>query len=282
MNILSIQSHVAYGHVGNSAVVFPLQRIGVEVWPVHTVQFSNHTGYGAWRGRAFSGEAIRAVVEGIDERGVLGECDGVISGYLGTVDVGEAVIDIVARVKGANPAARYCCDPVIGDVGRGVFVRRGVPELIKERALPMADFTTPNQFELDFLSGRRTATLAEALAAVEAMHALGPRVVLATSLRLDDTPADALDLIASDGVGRFRLRTPLLPLIANGAGDLIAALFFAHHLSAGTTAQALSLATSSLFGVLSRTADQGSREMLLVDAQEEFVHPSRVFRARPI
>ncbi len=172
------------------------------------------------------------MVEGIDERGVLGECDGVISGYLGTVDIGEAVIDIVARVKGANPAARYCCDPVIGDVGRGVFVRRGVPELIKERALPMADFVTPNQFELDFLSGRRTATLAEALAAIETVHALGPRVVLVTSLRLDDTPADALDLIASDGVGRFRLRTPLLPLTANGAGDLIAALFFAHHLSA--------------------------------------------------
>jgi pyridoxine kinase len=213
---------------------------------------------------------------------VLGECDGVISGYLGTVDVGEAVIDIVARVKGANPAARYCCDPVIGDVGRGVFVRRGVPELIKERALPMADFATPNQFELDFLSGRRTATLAEALAAIETVHALGPRVVLATSLRLDDTPADALDLIASDGVGRFRLRTPLLPLTANGAGDLIAALFFAHHLSAGSAARALSLAASSLFGVLSRTADQGSREMLLVDAQEEFVHPSRVFHARLI
>jgi pyridoxine kinase len=211
-----------------------------------------------------------------------GECDGVISGYLGTVDVGEAVIDIVARVKGANPAARYCCDPVIGDVGRGVFVRRGVPELIKERALPMADFATPNQFELDFLSGRRTATLAEALAAIETVHALGPRVVLATSLRLDDTPADALDLIASDGLGRFRLRTPLLPLTANGAGDLIAALFFAHHLTAGSAAEALSLAASSLFGVLSRTADQGSREMLLVDAQEEFVHPSRVFHARPI
>jgi pyridoxine kinase len=124
--------------------------------------------------------------------------------------------------------------------------------------------------------------LAEALAAIETVHALGPRVVLATSLRLDDTPVDALDLIASDGVGRFRLRTPLLPLTANGAGDLIAALFFAHHLSAGSAAQALSLAASSLFGVLSRTADQGSREMLLVDAQEEFVHPTRVFPARLI
>ena len=282
MNILSIQSHVAYGHVGNSAAVFPLQRIGVEVWPVHTVQFSNHTGYGAWRGRAFSGEAIRAVVEGIDERGVLGECDGVISGYLGSADIGEAVVDTVGRVKGANPAARYCCDPVIGDVGRGVFVRRGVPELIRERALPIADFATPNQFELDFLTARTTTTLAEALAAIDALHALGPRVVLVTSLRVDDTPADAFDLVASDGIERFRLRTPLLPLTINGAGDLIAALFFAHHLSTGSAAEALSLAASSLFGVLSRTAEQGSREMLLVEAQQEFVTPRRIFKARPI
>ena len=282
MNILSIQSHVAYGHVGNSAAVFPLQRIGVEVWPVHTVQFSNHTGYGAWRGRAFSGEAIRAVVEGIDERGVLGECDGVISGYLSSADIGEAVVDTVGRVKGANPAARYCCDPVIGDVGRGVFVRRGVPELIRERALPIADFVTPNQFELDFLTARTTATLAEALAAVDALHALGPRVVLVTSLRLDDTPADALDLVASDGIDRYRLRTPLLPLTINGAGDVIAALFFAHHLSTGSAAEALSLAASSLFGVLSRTAEQGSREMLLVEAQQEFVTPRRIFKARPV
>jgi pyridoxine kinase len=282
MNILSIQSHVAYGHVGNSAAVFPLQRIGVEVWPVHTVQFSNHTGYGAWRGRAFSGEAIRAVVEGIDERGVLGECDGVISGYLGSADIGEAVVDTVGRVKGANPAARYCCDPVIGDVGRGVFVRRGVPELIRERALPIADFVTPNQFELDFLTARTTATLAEALAAVDALHALGPRVVLVTSLRLDDTPADALDLVASDGIDRYRLRAPLLPLTINGAGDVIAALFFAHHLSTGSAAEALSLAASSLFGVLSRTAEQGSREMLLVEAQQEFVTPRRIFKARPV
>jgi pyridoxine kinase len=282
MNILSIQSHVAYGHVGNSAAVFPLQRIGVEVWPVHTVQFSNHTGYGAWRGRAFSGEAIRAVIEGIDERGVLGECDGVISGYLGSADIGEAVVDTVGRVKGANPAARYCCDPVIGDVGRGVFVRRGVPELIRERALPIADFATPNQFELDFLTARTTTTLAEALAAIDALHSLGPRVVLVTSLRVDDTPADAFDLVASDGIERFRLRTPLLPLTINGAGDLIAALFFAHHLSTGSAAEALSLAASSLFGVLSRTAEQGSREMLLVEAQQEFVTPRRIFKARLI
>jgi pyridoxine kinase len=282
MNLLSIQSHVAYGHVGNSAAVFPLQRIGVEVWPVQTVQYSNHTGYGRWRGRAFSGEAIRMVVEGIDERGVLGECDGVISGYLPSADVAEAVVETVARVKGANPSARYCCDPVIGDKVRGVFVRRGVPEFIRERALPAADVVTPNQFELDFLSGRNSRTLADALAAIAALHVIGPRVVLVTSLELDETPADATDLIVSDDSGRFRVRTPRLPIVANGAGDVMAALFFAHYLRTGVAAEALSLAASSIFGILSRTAEEGAAEMLLVAAQEELVEPSQVFRARSL
>ena len=277
MNILSIQSHVAYGHVGNSAAVFPLQRIGVEVWPVHSVQFSNHTGYGAWRGRVVSGATIRLVVQGIEERGVLGECDGVLSGYLGSSDTAEAVVAAVARVKAANPAARYCCDPVIGDVGRGVFVRRGIPQFIKQRMLPVADLVTPNQFELDYLAERSTATTADLAAAIDAVHARGPRVVLVTSLHIDDTPDDCIDLVVSDGTECCRLRTPRLPIVVNGAGDAIAALFLAYYLRTGSAADAMSLAASSIFGVLNRTAEAGSTEMLLVEAQEEIVAPSRVF-----
>jgi pyridoxine kinase len=282
MNILSLQSHVAYGHVGNSAAVFPLQRIGVEVWPVDTVQFSNHTGYGRWRGRVFSGATIRLVVEGIEERGVLGECDGVLSGYLGSSDTGEAVVDAVTRVKSANPAARYCCDPVIGDVGRGVFVRKQIPQFFKERLLPVADVVTPNQFELDYLAGRTTATTGDLAAAIDAMHDCGPRVVLVTSVHTEDTPEECVDLVVSDGIDRCRVRTPLLPIVVNGAGDTIAALFLAHHLMTGSAAEATSLAASSVFGVLSRTAEAGASEMLLVEAQEEFVRPTRTFTAQRI
>jgi len=249
---------------------------------VHTVQFSNHTGYGRWAGRVFSGATISQVVEGIEARGVLGECDGVLSGYLGTLDTGEAVIDAVARVKSANPAARYCCDPVIGDVGRGIFVRKGIPQFFQQRMLPIADMVTPNQFELDFLSGRATATVADVAAAIDAVHGRGPRVVLVTSVRTDDTPEDCVDLVVSDGVDRCRLRTPLLPIVVNGAGDTIAALFLAHHLSTGSAAEAMSLAASAVFGVLSRTADAGASEMLLVDAQEEFVRPTRTFTPQRI
>ena len=129
MNILSIQSWVAYGHVGNASAVFPLQRLGAEVWAVNTVQFSNHTGYGAWTGQVFTGEQVAAVIDGIAARGALARCDAVLSGYMGDAGIGAAILDAVARVRAAQPGGVYCCDPVIGDEGRGVFVRPGIPGL---------------------------------------------------------------------------------------------------------------------------------------------------------
>jgi pyridoxine kinase len=282
MNILSIQSQVAYGHVGNSAAVFPLQRLGVEVWPIDTVQFSNHTGYGKWQGRVFDAGLIRDMVGGIEQRGVLGECDGVLSGYMGGADIGAAILDAVATVRRANPAARYCCDPVIGDVGRGIFVREGIPQFMKEKAVPAADIVTPNQFELDYLAGRESRTLADALGAVKAVHGLGPRAVLVTSLHVDDTPEGVIDLLASDATGRFRLRTPKLNLVVNGAGDAIAALFFAHYLLVGKINEALSKAASAIFGVLTKTAELGAAEIQIVAAQQEIVEPSRVFEAQEL
>ena len=281
MNLLSIQSHVAYGHVGNSAAAFALQRLGVDVWLIHTVAFSNHPGHGAFRGRAADPAAVRELVEGLAARGALGRCDGVLSGYVGAAAIGHEILAAVARVKAANPAARYCCDPVIGDAGR-VYVPAEVAELIRARALPAADVVTPNRFELDWLSGRSSATTAELVAAIDAVRAMGPSVVLVTSLETDATPADAIDLVVADGAGRFRLRTPKLPVAVHGAGDAVAALFFAHWLRTGSAAEALSRATSSVFGILRRTAEAGADEMLLITAQDEIVAPSKVFRAEPL
>jgi pyridoxine kinase len=281
MNLLSIQSHVAYGHVGNDAAVFPLQRLGVEVWPIHTVQFSNHTGYGAWRGEVFGAEAIDEVMQGIEKRGVLASCDGVLSGYMGSADIGAAILDAVDRVKAANKEALYCCDPVIGDIGRGIFVRPGIPEFMRERALRAADIATPNQFELDLLSGLTSKTIAQAIDACGALQAMGPKTVLVTSLHVEETPKDAIDLLAFGPDGGFRVRTPLLDLSVNGAGDMIAALFLFHVLESGSTAEALSLAASSVFGILKKTFDAGAREIALIAAQDEIVKPSRIFRAEP-
>ncbi|WP_347057082.1 pyridoxal kinase PdxY [Blastococcus sp. HT6-30] len=275
--VLSIQSHVTYGHVGNSSAVFPLQRLGIEVWPVHTVQFSNHTGYGEWRGRVYDGQSIDELVQGVAERGVLGSCDAVLSGYLGSADIGHAVVGAVARVRGANPQAVYCCDPVIGDVGRGVFVRPGIEEFMREVAVPAADVVTPNHYELDLLSGTATRSLASVKDAVAAVQALGPRAVLTTSLVTEDTPDDAVDLLASEDGRHFRVRTPRLGVSVNGAGDAIAALFLAHWLDTRSAAEALGRAAASVFGLLQRTEDARSREILLVAAQEEFVAPSRTF-----
>jgi pyridoxine kinase len=275
--VLSIQSHVAYGHVGNSSAVFPLQRLGIEVWPVHTVQFSNHTGYGAWTGRVFDGQAIEEVVEGISARGVLGRCDAVLSGYLGSADIGHAVVQTVQKVRDANGDAVYCCDPVIGDVGRGIFVRPGIEGFMRDVAVPTADVVTPNHFELDLLSGMVTGSIASVKEAVAAVQALGPRVVLTTSLIAEDTPDDAVDLLASEGGRHHRVRTPRLDVSVNGAGDAIAALFLAHWLETRSAAEALGRAAASVHGLLARTEEARSREILLVDAQEEFVAPSRWF-----
>ncbi len=277
MSVLSIQSHVAYGHVGNSSAVFALQRLGTEVWPIHTVQFSNHTGYGDWKGRIYDGESIDELVQGIDDRGVLGTATAVLSGYLGSADIGHAVLAAVARVKIANPDAVYCCDPVMGDVGRGVFVRPGVPEFMVDVALPRADVITPNHFELDLLADTETRTLASVKDAVAAVQARGPRVVLTTSLVTDDTPDDAVDLLASEGGLHWRVRTPRLGLSVNGAGDATAGLFLAHWLRTRSTPEALGAATASVFGLLARTEEAGSREILLIGAQDELVAPSRSF-----
>ena len=279
MNILSIQSHVAYGHVGNAAAVFPLQRMGVEVWPIHTVQFSNHTGYGTWKGRVFDAAMITEVMAGIEQRGVLTECDGVLSGYMGSADIGGAILDAVESVKRANPAAKYCCDPVIGDVDRGIFVRGGIPEFMRKKAVPLADVITPNQFELDYLSQRASKTRTQARDAVKVLHDLGSRAILVTSLHTEDTPENAIDLLASGEKGCFMVRTPKLPLAVNGAGDAIAALFFAHYLRDGKIDEALSRAASSVFGVLAKTAEAGTHEIQLVAAQDEIVNPSHVFEA---
>ena len=285
MNFLSVQSWVAYGHVGNASAVFPLQRLGAEVWAINTVQFSNHTGYGAWTGQVYTGDSVRALVEGIAARGVLGGCDAVLSGYMGDAGIGEAILAAVAQVRAANPKAVYCCDPVIGDVGTGVFVRPGIAEFMRDRAVAQADIVTPNQFELANLTGRTIATLDDAKAAVQALQATmrpdGLRCVLLTSLLTDDTPPDAIDMLAAEGGAFTLLRTELLPVSLNGAGDAIAALFLFHRLRSGTAVTALEEAGSAIFGLLRRTAEAGSRELLMVAAQDEFVSPTRRFRAEP-
>ncbi|MPY67231.1 pyridoxal kinase PdxY [Deinococcus sp. SDU3-2] len=287
-NILSIQSWVSYGHVGNAAAVFPLQRLGFEVWAIHTVQFSNHTGYGAWTGSVFPPEHVAQIIDGIEARGALPSCGAVLSGYMGSEGTVDAVVGAVRRVRAANPQALYCCDPVMGDVGRGVFVRPELPELIGERAVPEADLVTPNQFELELLTGRTVKTLDDALGAARLLRGRlregGPRIVVVTSLVREDAPEGVIETLAVTGEGAWLCRTPLLPLDPprNGTGDAIAALFFGHFLQTGDAGEALSLSMSALYALLELTHRAGTREIQLVAAQDEYVRPSRVFPAERV
>jgi pyridoxine kinase len=275
--ILSIQSSVVYGHVGNSAVTFPLMRMGVEVWPVITVHFSNHTGYGTWRGPLLRALDLSEVVRGIDELGVLGEVDAVLSGYQGGEDIGAMILDAVALVKLRNPAAIYCCDPVLGDADRGCYVRPGIPELMRQRVVPAAQIITPNQFELESLTGLPVSTVAEVLNAVDAVRSLGPEIVLVTSVVRQDGPPTAIDMVAVSTDGAWLVTTPRLRKTFTGSGDVTAAMFLASLLGARDVPGALAHTAAVIYGLLVVTAASGGAELALIAAQDEFAHPSHTF-----
>ncbi|GGD78140.1 pyridoxal kinase PdxY [Microbacterium murale] len=282
MKILSIQSAVAYGHVGNSAAVFPLQRIGVDVLPVYTVNFSNHTGYGAWRGPLIDPSDVADVITGIEERGAFPQVDAILSGYQGGEGIGDVIIDAVSRVKAANPKALYACDPVMGNAKSGCFVAPAIPELLRERVVPVADIITPNQFELGFLTGTEPDTLESTLASVDAARAMGPSTVLVTSVERPDREEGTIEMLAVDDAGAWIVQTPFLPMKANGSGDVTAALFTAHYVSTGSAKIALERTASSVFDLLQLTLDSGERELQLIEAQESYAHPKLQFAARQV
>lgn len=275
--ILSIQSSVAYGHVGNSAATFPLMRLGVEVWPVLTVHFSNHTGYGSWRGPLLAAADIADVVQGIDERGVLGRADAVLSGYQGAEDVGAEILKAVALVKERNPKAIYCCDPVLGDVDRGVYVRPGIPEFMRDQVVPAAQVVTPNHFELDLLTGTTSTTLAEVLQAAHQLRSSGPEVVLVTSTVLADGPQDEITMLAVTSGGAWQVSTPKLDRNFTGSGDLTAALFLANLLQGVEPGEAMGRTADAVYSLLKATTEAGSPELLLAAAQSELIDPSHHF-----
>ncbi|WP_448204481.1 pyridoxal kinase PdxY [Azospirillum sp. sgz302134] len=278
--VISIQSHVAYGYVGNRAAVFPLQRLGFDAIAVNTVQFSNHTGYGEWTGQVFTAEHIADVIDGIAARGVLPKCHALLSGYMGDVSLGQVIVETAGRLKAANPRAVFACDPVMGDVGRGFFVRPGLPEFIKEHAVPAADLLTPNQFELEYLADRKIETLEDALAATAALRARGPRLVLVTSLTRKDADPDCIEMLADNTDGAWLVSTPRLPLDPppNGSGDAVCALFLAHYLKAYDPARALEQAAAAIYAIFLTTRRLGTRELQLIAAQDEFVNPTHQFR----
>jgi len=277
--VLSVQSWVACGNVGNTAALFPLQRLGCETWSLNTVAFSNHTGYGKWRGTTVPAGEIATLFEGIAELGVLPRCDAVLSGYLGDAEIGSVLLDIVERVKAANPRALFACDPVMGDFGPGWYVRAGVPEFYRDRAIAVADIATPNRFELEWLTGSAIHTIAEAGAAASALRVRGPSIVLVTSL---DLTADLVAAVAAGPDGAWAVETPRLPIEATGCGDAVAALFLAWLLKGKPLPEALATTIAAVYGVIEATMRSADGELALVAAQDELVSPSRSVSLRQL
>jgi pyridoxine kinase len=270
--VLSVQSWVACGNVGNTAALFPLQRLGCETWSLNTVAFSNHTGHERWRGDTVPAKEIATLFEGIAELGVLPRCDAVLSGYLGEAETGPVLLDIVARVKEANPRALFCCDPVMGDIGLGYYVRSGIPEFYRDRALALADVVTPNRFELEWLSGGQVRSLPQAAAATIALRQRGPDIVLATSLEIDTS---RVGVVAAGPDGVWAVETPRLPIDATGCGDAVAALFLGWLLKGKPVPDALATTIAAIYGVIEATMRSPGGELALVAAQDELVSPSR-------
>jgi pyridoxine kinase len=262
--------------------VFPLQRIGVEVVPVPTVAFSNHTGYGAWRGPLLPPADVAEILLGVEERGVFPQIDAVLSGYQGGAGIADVIIDAVRRVKAANPSAVYACDPVMGNAKSGCFVAPEIPVLLRDRVVPVADIITPNQFELGFLTGTEPASLESTLASADLARAMGPSTVLVTSVERPDREAGVIEMLVVDASGAWLVTTPYLPFKANGSGDVTAALFTAHYVETGNAAVSLERTASSVFDLIETTYRSGERELRLVQAQEFYAAPRMQFSAKQV
>ncbi|WP_024903022.1 pyridoxal kinase PdxY [Robbsia andropogonis] len=302
--VLSVQSHVAFGHVGNAAAVLPLQLLGIQPVVVNTVQFSNHTGYGEFKGQVFPASHIGEVLEGLRARGILQRCVAVLSGYLGDAATGEQILAAVSEIRRGHPDMLYLCDPVIGDIGRGVFVRPGIPAFLRDRAVPMATVITPNHFEFEWLHGAPVRSVDEAIVAARAMLGApgrpGPRIIVITSFTGDhtarrevDTPASAsgaadvaapadveLLTLGIDADGAWEVATPRVPLdpLPNGMGDVFSALLLGHLLRGMQFPAALSETVSALYALVAATAP-GERDLPLVAGREQWVAPRHRFAA---
>jgi pyridoxine kinase len=282
ITVISIQSQVAYGHVGNSAAVFPLQAHGIDVVAVPTTLLSNRPGYPTIRGRVLEAQLVADLLVGIEERGVVDNAAMILSGYLGSAEIAAVVADFVARAKERNPALRYTLDPVLGDRDRGLFVKPDIPPLVRDRLMPLADIVTPNHFEFEWLCGAKAHTTSEVNALARTLIARGPSTVVITSAELADTPGGEIDSLAIERTKTWRVRTPRVPISPNGTGDLFAALHVAASVRGKDTGAALSHAASAIFAVLERTAKAGTEEMRIVESAEQLVQPKRRFEALAI
>ncbi|WP_429042804.1 pyridoxal kinase PdxY [Aeromonas hydrophila] len=274
--ILSIQSHVVFGCAGNSAAVFPMRRLGMEVWPINTVQFSNHTQYTAgWQGMTMPAGHISALCEGLSNIEVLAHCDAVLSGYLGSAEQGDEILAVVAAVKAANPAAIYFCDPVMGHPEKGCIVAPGVTRFLTEQALPAADIMAPNLLELETLCDVHLTDLAQTRAAAHQLLARGVKMVLVKHLGRAAREPGRFEMLLATPEGDYLIDRPLYEFARQpvGVGDLISALMLANLQAGYDAVSAFERTNAAVDTVLLHTWQADAYELQLIAAQEAFAAP---------
>ena len=287
ITVISIQSQVAYGHVGNSAAVFPMQMHGIDVIAVPTTLLSNRPGYPTVRGRVLDAQLVADLLLGVEERGAVDTCRMILSGYLGSPEIAALVADFVQRARTRNPALLYACDPVLGDREGGLYVHADIPPLVRDRLCGLADIITPNHFEFEYLAGIKATTSDQMIEAARKLMVHGPSTVVVTSAELSDRPDGQIETVAIErskegveqGVKAWRVHTPKLPISPSGTGDLFASLFVSARLREKNTPDALGHAASAMSAVLERTAARGTEEMRIVESAELLAYPPRRFDA---
>jgi len=281
-NILAIQSHVVFGHAGNSAAEFPMRRLGANVWPLNTVQFSNHTQYGKWTGSVMPASHLSEIVQGIADIGQLQRCDAVLSGYLGSAEQGEHILSIVRKVKEANPQAKYFCDPVMGHPEKGCIVAPGVAEFHTRYAMPASDIIAPNLIELEILSGHAVNTVEEAVATARELIAKGPQIVLVKHLARAAYQQDRFEMLLVTADEAWHIHRPLVDFGARqpvGVGDVTSGLLLVKLLQGATLREALEHVTAAVYDVMVVTKKMEEYELQLVAAQEGIAKPEHYFTA---
>ncbi|EGT4281584.1 pyridoxal kinase PdxY [Cronobacter malonaticus] len=281
-NILAIQSHVVFGHAGNSAAEFPMRRLGANVWPLNTVQFSNHTQYGQWTGAVMPPSHLTEIVQGIAAIGQLSRCDAVLSGYLGSAEQGEHILEIVRQVKAANPQAKYFCDPVMGHPEKGCIVAPGVAEFHARFALPASDIIAPNLLELEMLSGHAVASVEEAVATARELIARGPQIVLVKHLARAGYQQDRFEMLLVTSDEAWHISRPLVDFGARqpvGVGDVTSGLLLVKLLQGATLREALEHVTAAVYDIMVTTKRMEEYELQVVAAQEGIAQPEHYFTA---
>ncbi len=281
-NILSIQSHVVFGHAGNSAAEFPMRRMGANVWPLNTVQFSNHTQYGRWTGCVMPASHLTEIVQGIADINQLQRCDAVLSGYIGSPEQGARILDVVKQVKAANPNAWYFCDPVMGHPEKGCIVAPGVAEFFCQEALPCSDIIAPNLLELEQLSGRDVNNVDEALSAARFLCEKGPKVVLVKHLSRAGYNPNSFEMLLVTAEEAWHITRPLVEFADRqpvGVGDLTSGLLLVDLLAGKSLLDALEHVTAAVYDVMVTTQQMGEYELQVVAAQDRIVKPGHEFKA---